>query len=57
MGRAIRWKVQSVNRWVWIARLIGIGMLIVFVVLMITLQRKLTTIRENQTTTTTSTSR
>jgi hypothetical protein len=44
------------NRWVWIARLIGIVMLIAFVVLMVNLQRRLTTIRENQTTTT-STSR
>ncbi|MDQ6801754.1 MAG: hypothetical protein M3041_13040 [Acidobacteriota bacterium] len=44
------------NRGIWIARLIGIAMLIGFVVLMINLQRKLTTMRENPPTTT-STSR
>jgi hypothetical protein len=40
------------NRWVWIARVIGIAMLIGFVILMINLQRKLATMRENQPTTT-----
>jgi hypothetical protein len=57
MGRALRWKVQSVNRWIWLFRFFAVLMVIAFILVLMSLQVRYTKLKNRMPPATTSTSR
>jgi hypothetical protein len=57
VGRAIRWKIHIVNRWIWLFRLFAVLMLIAFILVLMSLQVRYTKLKNRMPPTATSTSR